>query len=356
MALLLIGLARSASAKQEETQLPPVSVIVSARNEEIRIERCLNALVQQQYPGPLLEIIVVDDRSTDKTSQIIKSMASEFRSIRPIRIKKRGLWTSAKKSALSAGSARACGSILLFTDADCIPPPAWVESVVRQYRPGIGMVAGFSPQDSDGSKRWNGFLFIDSLASAVVAAGSIGWGRGLTCTGRNLSCQREALDAIGRYDSLPDSVSGDDDFLLQAISRHPAWKAAYSFARESQVPAAGPGNLKKFLQQKRRHLSAGKYFTLGSQIGYGLYHFSNYGIWLISVFSVLGHLEFLVPLCIKIGFDWVALNLMARKLGTSCRFWDFMVWEVLFPLYHLISGPGAFWGRISWKPEMLQPV
>ena len=68
--------------------LPPnppfVSVLVPARNEESNIVRCLESLLAQNYPN--FEIIVANDRSTDKTEQIVREMAGRFPRLRLLNV------------------------------------------------------------------------------------------------------------------------------------------------------------------------------------------------------------------------------------------------------------------------------
>ena len=62
----------------EESDLPTVSIIVAARNEEKNILRCLQSLDKLIYPEGKLEIILVDDQSTDNTGKIIDKFISLF--------------------------------------------------------------------------------------------------------------------------------------------------------------------------------------------------------------------------------------------------------------------------------------
>ncbi len=348
---LLVGILRQQEPEADRDDLPFVTVIVAARNEALRIEGCLRALSAQDYPAHLLEIMIVDDQSTDDTRPIVESFVAQFRNIRLICIDNAGQWASSKKSALQVGVANASGSILLFTDADCVPPPRWIKSHAMHYDESTGLVAAFSPQRSERSKLWDGFLLVDSLASALVAAGSIGWGRGITCAGRNLSYRKVALDDLGGYACVPDSVSGDDDFVLQAISRHPRWRVGYAFAGAAQVPAAGPDSFVSFLRQKKRHLSSGRHFAVNIQVGYALFHAANFGLWTLAVAGVFANTLLTLPCILKISLDWSALSLLARRLSASFRLSHFLYWELLYPLYHVLAGPGAFFGRIVWKSE-----
>lgn len=101
--------------------LPLVSVIVSARNEEAHIEKCLSSLLAQSYPN--LEVIAIDDNSTDATLRIMKDI-KRTRHMLPLgRLKiislndKPGNWNG-KTWASQQGYLQSCGSLLLFTDAD----------------------------------------------------------------------------------------------------------------------------------------------------------------------------------------------------------------------------------------------
>ncbi len=348
---LLAGIFRQPEPKADCRDLPRVTVIVAARNEAFHIEACLRALATQDYPAHLLEVIIVDDQSTDDTRRIVESFVAQFRNFHLICIDHAGEWTSPKKNALQAGVGKANGSILLFTDADCAPPPSWIKSHVMLYDENTDLVTAFSPQRSERSGFWNGFLLVDSLASAMVAAGSIGWGKGITCAGRNLSYRKQALHDIGEYAGLPDSVSGDDDFVLQAISRQPHWRVKYSFAKAAQVPAVGPDLFVSFVRQKKRHLSSGKHFVLKIQIGYALFHCANYGLWTLAVAGTFAKPLLILPCIMKIVLDWSALSLLAHRLSASFRLSHFFYWELVYPVYHLLAGPGAFFGRIQWKSD-----
>ncbi|RWX43923.1 Glycosyl transferase family 2, partial [Candidatus Electrothrix marina] len=100
----------------EGDALPSVSVIVPACNEEQGIEQALTSVLALDYPG--LEIIVLDDRSTDATPQILDRMAAKDPRLRVIHITELPAGWLGKNHALHLGAAQAKGEFLLFTDAD----------------------------------------------------------------------------------------------------------------------------------------------------------------------------------------------------------------------------------------------
>lgn len=99
-----------------------VSVVIPVYNGEAFIDRCVESLLAQDYPD--VEIIVVDDGSTDKTCELIAP---------PVRL----MHTGGRKGAGAArnlGAAQALGCVLMFTDADCVVPTTWVSRAMETMR------------------------------------------------------------------------------------------------------------------------------------------------------------------------------------------------------------------------------
>jgi cellulose synthase/poly-beta-1,6-N-acetylglucosamine synthase-like glycosyltransferase len=95
---------------------PKVSVILPARNEEGFIERCLNSLIEQDYEN--YEIIAIDDRSEDRTSEIIKKIAEKSSKIKYVLAGPKPQGWMGKNWACVEGFKKTTGELLLFTDAD----------------------------------------------------------------------------------------------------------------------------------------------------------------------------------------------------------------------------------------------
>jgi glycosyltransferase involved in cell wall biosynthesis len=111
---------------------PRVSVIVPARNEEKKIREALQSLLAQDYPN--LEFIVLNDRSTDRTGNILAQMAAEDARLRLVNIAQLPQGWLGKNYALYQGAERASGQLLLFTDADVIMEPSAVARAVNYLK------------------------------------------------------------------------------------------------------------------------------------------------------------------------------------------------------------------------------
>jgi glycosyltransferase involved in cell wall biosynthesis len=119
------------------------SVVVAARDEAARIEETVRRLLAQQ--GVEIEVIVVDDRSTDGTSNILRRLAGEDARLRVIRIDTLPEGWLGKCHACDAGARAATGEWILFTDADCWMKPDIISRSLRlAEREGVDHVTATS--------------------------------------------------------------------------------------------------------------------------------------------------------------------------------------------------------------------
>ena len=107
--------------------VPRVSVIVPARNEEKKVRDALQSVLRLDYPN--LEIIVLNDRSTDQTGAILAEMTADAR-LRVMSITELPAGWLGKNYALHQGAERASGALLLFTDADVVMDPSILAKAV----------------------------------------------------------------------------------------------------------------------------------------------------------------------------------------------------------------------------------
>lgn len=116
------------------TDRPAVSVIIPAYNEQTFLGRCLDSLARQSYPADRIEVVVLDNGSTDATPEIARSRGVRLE-IDPV---------SRVGGLRNRGAALATGEVLAFLDADCVAPPDWIASAVDALDsdPSLGAVGG----------------------------------------------------------------------------------------------------------------------------------------------------------------------------------------------------------------------
>jgi len=118
----------------KERVMQKISVIVPCYNAEPYLQRCLTALLSQSYPSEDYEVILIDNNSTDDSLHI----AQQFPRIKLLREKKQGAY-----AARNRGLAEATGTLIAFTDADCVPAKDWLCHIVAALQaPQVYLVLG----------------------------------------------------------------------------------------------------------------------------------------------------------------------------------------------------------------------
>jgi glycosyltransferase involved in cell wall biosynthesis len=209
------------AATQTASDLPAVSVIVPARNEEACLGGCLQSLVSQQLSpsASAVEIIVVDDHSTDLTRQIASSFAAE--GVRVIDAPALPAGWTGKNNAANAGAQAARGQWLLFTDADTIHTPGSLfRSLEEAQRHGAAMLS-YSPRQIV-----RGFweqavmpvIFAELAASYRPSQVSDPKSSAAAANGQYILITREAYNAVGGHAAIATNLL-EDVALARAVKR-----------------------------------------------------------------------------------------------------------------------------------------
>ena len=211
------------------TKAPFISVCVPARNEERNIRACVEAILAQDYPD--FEVIVLEDRSTDNTDEILRSLAAHTVPASPLRGENDKLkvidgsdlpkgWAG-KPHALFQASARARGEWLCFVDADTFLSPATLSSCyVKAIETNADMFTIMTFQVM-------GSFWEKVVMPIVMTALSVGFSprkvndpnsRDAIANGQFILIKRSVYDAIGGHERIKDQIVED-----KAISEQVKW-------------------------------------------------------------------------------------------------------------------------------------
>lgn len=247
--IFVIGAKKKFPQICDESELPTATIIVAARNEENNILRCLNSLGNLEYPQGKLEIIIVDDSSTDQTGDIIDNFIKSKNHFKKITTAGNESKLSGKTNALATALKIAKGEIILTTDADCEVKPLWVKTICSYYKKDVGMVTGYTTQEATG---WfGGMQAIDFIYLLTAGAGTINLKVPISCIGNNMSYRKAAYDEVGGYENLPFSVT-EDFTLLNAIYKLKKYKIVAPLDINALVTSKSCQNVKELIHQKKR--------------------------------------------------------------------------------------------------------
>ncbi len=350
-----IGIAYRDSLTLGELVDPPrVTVLVPARNEAERIGECVRALVGQDYPPERLEIVVIDDRSEDDTGEVARRAAGEAPHVRVVRVERVPKGIAPKKHALEVGIREASGELILTTDADCVPPPTWVRAMARLFDGETGAVLGFSPLVLSQLPGWvRGLYRLDSLALASLAAGGVGLGYPLTCSGRNFGYRKRVYHELGGFGPYAAVASGDDDLLLARIRDETKWRVRYAFAPESHVPAAPVTTLRAFWNQRARHASKGLLYPRRLRSILIAVYLFNVGFLALTFQTLLTGewIPYGVAWLLKAGSELGLLARAGRSLNFPAPLWLVPVVSVLHSVYVVLFGLVGQLRSFEWKGQ-----
>ncbi len=215
-----------------DAEAPPVSVVIAARDEERGIEHALASVLAQRYAP--LEVVVVDDRSTDATGAILDRMAAADPRLRVVHVTELPAGWLGKNHALQVGAAEAAGDYVLFTDADVVMEPDTLARAIGLMRAeGIDHVAA-APRVELPSLALRVFVVLFSLFFAIAfrpwklrdprSRAHIGIGA------FNLVRTR-AYRAAGGH--LPIRMRPDDDLKLGKLMKKHGFRQDFVVATES---------------------------------------------------------------------------------------------------------------------------
>ncbi len=111
-----------------------VSIIIPTYNEKEKLINCINSIYNQSYPNNLIEVIVIDDGSTDGTKNYLKY---NFKKVLLIEKQNTGAYDSRNR-----GINIATGDILAFTDSDCVADKNWINNIVKNIKDSKNIIAG----------------------------------------------------------------------------------------------------------------------------------------------------------------------------------------------------------------------
>lgn len=347
---LIVGMARLRPQKQS-VLLPSTSIIVPLRNEENNVDQMIHGLLHQDYKGTF-EIICIEDRSTDSTWEKLVHASKQDSRIHLVRIlPSEGSVVSPKKRALDRGIASANGEVILTTDADCLPPPNWLSSMLACMDDKVGVVQG--PKHIISSKRpIHRYQALEVFGLVCVEAATFAWGKPLLASAPSLAYRKKLFLDVQGFDGLMDLVSGDDDMLVHKMIADGHTEVRYNVNPLASVGTHPVDTWKELLVQRSRWSSNGtKYPSLPYVfllIAIYTYYCMFVVLPILALFGLVSWWLVLVHFTWKSLLDFSLLNLGAKKLGFK-GLGDTLFAQLVHIPVVVLAVPLGILGFYGWK-------
>ncbi len=231
--------------------LPRVSVVICARNEEANLPSCLEHLRELDYPRERLEILLVDDESTDRTGEIMRAHAERNPQFRVLSTEHEPKILPAKQRPLNMGVRESTGEFVCITDADIAVRPGWIRAHLAAYSEKIGIVGATTRVDYSSGKLFDCLQCVELVSKHAVAMGCVGLGYPLTIMGNNFSFRCSAYDQIGGFPGMKHSVV-EDMALMNAITKETPYSLNWAADRAGVVISQPEKNMNTFINQRFR--------------------------------------------------------------------------------------------------------
>ncbi len=344
--LLVYGRLAFFRSREQTTKLPPLSVIIAARNEADNIYENLPFVMDQDYPE--FEVIVVVNQSVDESKHILQAYQQQYPNLRYTIVEKSPHLRPGKKLSVTIGVKSARYEHMVFTDADCRPNSKnWLREIGSRFSDQKQIILGYGPY-----YKKKGFLNrIIRFDTAWIAVNYFSYalaGMPYMGVGRNMAYTKTIFNRVNGFKSHYALPSGDDDLFIQETAR----KRNYSIviSPESYAYSAPETTWSAWIRQKTRH------FTTS-----GRYQVIKKGLLGIYPLTLLFMYIFVVILLFNDNFRWISLAtfgvIIALKWWIQGRCFlkikekSFIPFLPLNDLMYAICSPILYYGSENKTPN-----
>lgn len=329
-----------------------VSVLIAARNEEKNIARTIECILDQDFPAKNLEIIVVDDHSTDRTAEIVSSYS--HRGVKLLQLSVGDMLNSYKKYAITKAIGMATGDIIVTTDADCRMGKNWLKTIVCYFEVNNSYLVSSPVMYSEEKTHFEELQTLEFMYLIGLGAAGIGNQSPTTCNGANLAYRKSVFLEMGGFNGIDNLASGDDELFLHKVAEKYADRIGFCKSRDAIVYTDAKPDLKSFISQRKRWASKSTKYKNKKVVALGI------SIWIFNLALLISLIAFLLRMP---ELNWLLLIAFALKIIVELLFMipitSFMerrmlliyvpILSVVHSFYIVYIGIAGNTGKYDWK-------
>lgn len=351
--LLLVGLSKTWKPfpvmASEQVNSGSVTIIVPFRNEEQNLNLLFDSIERLNFRP--IQVIFIDDDSEDRGKEILNRLIdqNEDEDLQFQILKNFG---KGKKEAVHTALRSAFGEFIFTTDADCILPKFWVETMLNQLsRPNTKMTAG--PVITLGSKTFlETFQQVEWASILLVTKAGFEWKNPIMCSAANMAYRKAAFQELAPYDDNMHHLSGDDEFLLKKMVKK-FGPEAVTYTSGNLVWTKPQTSWRDLFSQRIRWISKWRLhksfhhavFTLAPML-FQLVFISSFGL---IIKGETGFYTLLVLWLAKFLMEWKVLAGVLRSFEIRHPSLIYFLTSILHPFYVFCIGFGFLFGNFNWK-------
>ncbi len=317
----------------------------------------------QSYPQELFEVIVVDDHSQDDTAVIVKKYATQNVKLIYLKDHVTSQLNSYKKKAIEIAIAEASGILIVTTDADCLLPKRWLETIATFYEEKKPAFIAAPVTIDCGLRFIEIFQALDFMTLQGVTAAVVHKKQMTMCNGANMAYERNAFYAAGGFAGIDNIASGDDMLLMHKIYKLYPDRVMFLYSKDAIVKTMPVHTIKEFFQQRIRWASkADKYDDkriLPVLLLVYIFNCLLLTLPIIAIFNNEGlstancHLStfeiWLLLLTLKTAAELFCLFSVATFFAKRSMLWFFPLMQPFHIVYTVIAGWLGKFGKYQWK-------
>ena len=341
-----------------------ITVIIPARNEAENIGPCLNSISSQSYPPHLYEVIVIDDYSTDNTAEIVRSFAAQ--NVRLLSLKEHtdgNTINSYKKKAIEIAVQQASGDLIVTTDADCVAPTDWLQTIAAFYESNnAALIAAPVVIDCD-PNFLQIFQALDFMTLQGITGASVYKKLHSMCNGANLAYEKKVFIEVGGFKGIDNIASGDDMLLMHKIAKRYPQRVFFLKSQQAIIHTQPVHSLQAFFNQRIRWASkADKYEDKTILPVLMIVYFFNLLFLLVPIVNLFTDDEvsilsfqfsmiecWLILLISKTIVEFIFLYPVGLFFSKQKLLWVFPFLQPFHLLYTVIAGWLGKFGSYQWK-------
>ena len=323
-----------------ESKLPPVSIIIAARNESDNLYENLPSILNQNYPE--FEVIVVNNQSIDDSSWLLTAFCQQFPNLRVVELGRNKHLRPGKKLPITLAIKAAKYEHFVLTDADCKPTSSnWLQLMASKFSNEKQIVIGYGPFTKTKGfvnriirfdTSWIGVNYLSMALAKVPYMG----------VGRNIAYTKSVFNSVNGFKSHYSISSGDDDLFIQEAAKKNNYTIQIDADSYCYSPAAP--NWSSWVRQKTRHYSTSSRYKKLKKYLLGIYPLTlvaMYGTFVSLLFFketiILGSGIFLFILLFKWWIQGRCFRQIKEKsFGNYFLFWD-LFYAITIPFLYYIS-------------------